>query len=341
MRKLLLTTLLVAGVALLAWYPSQAQAQVSGACYLCHTMHNSQDGGIPTGGQATPQPHLTLNTCIGCHSSGGVAGAPKVDGAYGVANGTTAGGTFADSGTAGQYCADDTCVHNVNLTGVLPVLGTDDTFSGGTVPGSGGAGMNGGVGSTDPANLVCAGSNGCHGDTSIAGNDAGIQGFHHHAKTGWRYLQIAGTATPVEGVGASDWELSLSDGYTAGEEHNVYSSSTTAGISKLCANCHPSFYGTANTQDGSSNWIKHPTDADLPAGWTPTVDYVNNPFAFADLTDKTADGTYDATNAQVSCVSCHRAHGTPYSDILRWDYDTQTAGGGATYGCLGCHNNQR
>jgi hypothetical protein len=59
MRKLLLTTLLVAGVALLAWYPSQAQAQVSGACYLCHTMHNSQDGGIPTGGQATPQPHLT------------------------------------------------------------------------------------------------------------------------------------------------------------------------------------------------------------------------------------------------------------------------------------------
>jgi predicted CXXCH cytochrome family protein len=71
------------------------------------------------------------------------------------------------------------------------------------------------------------------------------------------------------------------------------------------------------------------------------VDYVNNPFAFADLTGKTADGTYDATNAQVSCLSCHRAHGTPYSDILRWDYDTQTAGGGATYGCLGCHNNQR
>ncbi len=42
----------------------------------------------------------------------------------------------------------------------------------------------------------------------------------------------------------------------------------------------------------------------------------------------------------VTCLSCHRAHGSPYADLLRWDYDTMIAGnaGDATgKGCFVCH----
>ncbi|MGA1795635.1 MAG: cytochrome c3 family protein [bacterium] len=35
----------------------------------------------------------------------------------------------------------------------------------------------------------------------------------------------------------------------------------------------------------------------------------------------------------VMCLSCHRAHGSPYPDMLRWDYDALVAG----KGCYTCH----
>lgn len=42
----------------------------------------------------------------------------------------------------------------------------------------------------------------------------------------------------------------------------------------------------------------------------------------------------------VFCLSCHRAHGSPYPDMLRFDYsEMQAGGGGATgTGCFKCHS---
>ena len=44
----------------------------------------------------------------------------------------------------------------------------------------------------------------------------------------------------------------------------------------------------------------------------------------------------------VLCVSCHRAHGSPYADPLRWDYANMDVGTtSATYagtGCFACHS---
>jgi hypothetical protein len=38
------------------------------------------------------------------------------------------------------------------------------------------------------------------------------------------------------------------------------------------------------------------------------------------------------------CLSCHRAHASQYSDILRWDYNNIFARSGAPEtGCLTCH----
>ena len=41
----------------------------------------------------------------------------------------------------------------------------------------------------------------------------------------------------------------------------------------------------------------------------------------------------------VACISCHRAHGNPYADMLRWDYSGQLAGGGGNdgTGCFVCY----
>ncbi|MGB9716198.1 MAG: cytochrome c3 family protein [Thermodesulfovibrionales bacterium] len=39
------------------------------------------------------------------------------------------------------------------------------------------------------------------------------------------------------------------------------------------------------------------------------------------------------------CLSCHRAHGSPYADILRWNYDEMRTGSYTTTdsGCFTCH----
>jgi predicted CXXCH cytochrome family protein len=38
----------------------------------------------------------------------------------------------------------------------------------------------------------------------------------------------------------------------------------------------------------------------------------------------------------VTCISCHRAHGTPYYKMVRWDY-AGSAGGGF---CANCHTSK-
>jgi hypothetical protein len=41
----------------------------------------------------------------------------------------------------------------------------------------------------------------------------------------------------------------------------------------------------------------------------------------------------------IMCLSCHRAHGSPYFKMLRWDYKGWPAGGG-TNGCNVCHTSK-
>lgn len=257
-----------------------------------------------------------------------------------------AGGSFKVWG--GSSAAEDAKVHNVvGIAGLDISADTVNTSANNGVPGLGSANMNLLVsGSDDPAVLTCAGAYGCHGkvtDAGLTNSDTGIRGFHH-GSTAYRYLNIATSGLAVAGDGDPNWEQ-----LGTGSSRNIYSASTTVGINKLCANCHPDFHGNpnkgtvSNTSDGSS-WIRHPTDNLLNVLSNVTRDYDNNPFAFVDISALTPGGGYTASTdgAAVACISCHRAHGTPYADILRWDYDKQNAGkGGISAGCLGCHYDQR
>jgi hypothetical protein len=325
-----------------------AYAAVSGRCDKCHTMHNSQNNApmakkFDGTNETTAQAHLTRASCLACHA--GVisdANAPNIFGTPGTD--MTAGGTFKATvvdAAAGDYHK----VHNVrDIT-----WSREESELLNATPGAESGGYTEPTGATQ---LTCAGTLGCHGEHGAGLNsDAGIRGFHHGSKTGYRYLQFydGTTHTSIQGKGSSDWEKG---GATSGN-HNVYfamngiDATSNDSINALCALCHGDFHGGTDVKSGST-WTRHPTENLLSdaTGWTMasvTVDYENNPFSFngADYTAATSNAAYTTTGARVACISCHRAHGTANNDILRWDYATMTAGGAGTTGCLGCHHLQR
>ena len=162
-------------------------------------------------------------------------------------------------------------------------------------------------------------------------------------------------ADGVIGVEDPKWEQNPS-----ATEHNVYKGTaenyTSAtvlnnnSIGEMCAGCHARFHHGDNVGDGmrsaSGAWIRHPSDVVLPSD--PDREYSGyttyNPLA--PVAKQTVDGTVsgDVVPGEdlVTCISCHRAHGSPYPDMLRWDYQNDCNAGVADSatdpcGCFACH----
>jgi predicted CXXCH cytochrome family protein len=345
MRKTLMLSIIVFLAVLLSCGLALA---ITGLCSSCHTMHNSQNG-APVTFDDNAHAHLLRASCIGCHTGNFGNNYPKVD--IGT-NSYLAGGSFNTSVATSMAKRHD----------VTDLFNVGDTDMNGTP----GLGSNSVLNNVSPTNLNCAGETGCHGrhDANSNTSDSGIDGFHHKSVTpGYRFLWIgtsANNGTPVLGTEETAYEA----GGATDSAHNVYSadSTGTAGISKYCAQCHGEFHGTTNTVSAGS-FIRHPTDWVLGSGganwsWSnfnwgnQTNPYNNTPLAFTDFTSanftnvntntpylSTTD--YGAVGA-VMCLSCHRAHGSQYDYILRWDYTVEA--GNNTSGreqCLACHYTQR
>ncbi|MFH1217109.1 MAG: hypothetical protein V1706_11475 [Pseudomonadota bacterium] len=126
-------------------------------------------------------------------------------------------------------------------------------------------------------------------------------------------------------------------------------------MSEFCATCHGNFHTlTVVNASGTSTgigtgikpFIRHPTDIALPNSGE-YVDYngdnsfsVESPIARAGAVPDAVSGTVDPASGTdvVMCLSCHGVHATNYNDILRWDYSTMIAAGGANgSGCFVCH----
>lgn len=361
MRKTLVAQLALAGTIGLA---AALAAGTAGAapCASCHTMHNSQDGDpMRFDNLAEPLAKLLREDCIGCHTgdnAGLITESPKImrsaDPVYGT--GTLAGGSFWYA-TQGNSLG-----HNVAELGA-----STDTLAN-LPPGWSGAGADLG------GQLTCAGTLGCHGDRTEADTMTALQGAHHDPHntvndalgaltvgTSFRFL------LGVEGREDTDWEYTTADANPSGN-HNIYKGATRSGesevngtpdmstISSLCAQCHGNFHredtdgfgiveGVAGTI-GTNNWIRHPTDYDMP-GTASGTEYQNYTIykTEAPVGTETLGATIDVTapgSRIVLCVSCHRAHGSPYADILRWDYTAMEVGttvaGEAGTGCFNCHS---
>ncbi|MEA3223160.1 MAG: cytochrome c3 family protein, partial [Thermodesulfobacteriota bacterium] len=210
------------------------------------------------------------------------------------------------------------------------------------------------------AQLTCAGKYGCHGDHSKDTNDAGIRGAHHSntdstatrafspSTVGGSYRFLGG----IKGLENSQWNwaetASVHNEYYGRDGNANYDDKTT--INYSCAECHGDFHKTIGS---TSPWVRHPTDIVLPDDTTKEYKFYNPenmheysleapvarpcvPFNSGKIV--TPGDPMTAEGAIVSCLSCHRAHGSNRSDLLRWDYTDMIAGDNTqTGGCFICH----
>jgi len=359
----------------LIFLPSSVFAYVSGPCSNCHTMHASQtpwpDEWSPEV-EGNPQPYLLAtmgsSPCVGCHSSSSSStyytlGTLKVPVVYytGSAAPTSylAGGNFwwVKEGKGG----DDTKGHNVfynegddYLSKAPGDLGFSNCSTNGChanlhLPATG-------TGFPELENKY--GCQGCHLNVKHHAKDHpnGESGLVTSADQGWyRFLSghMSGNGHGVEGYEHGEWEAGLHDGgdHQGASDHNEYlgvpdtdggygfalGHTTTA----FCTGCH----GVFHDYQYDNGWIRHPSDAVIPnereyqyvGGASHLYDPLS-PVGKQDISDATPDTTVTPGSDVVMCLSCHRPHGSPYPDLLRWDYTEQIAGGGGNdKGCFYCH----
>ncbi|NIO11180.1 MAG: hypothetical protein GTO40_25465 [Deltaproteobacteria bacterium] len=323
MRRLILV---VIGCAAVLAYGSGAFAFHSGGtlvCSACHTMHYSQDGGVPVDADAGgPWTDLlktqdSTDLCLDCH--GGVT-ANFSTGSWGspaeyapiVEDPTNdfPGGRFASGGLLAEG-------NRHNPVGTVAsgwlVDGTLTDAPGGTFA---------------AADLKCSSCHDAHGNANfrILVDNAG-----------------GGSApAPVQGTDAFETLIDVSTPSWSGESnsptrvHNGYQD----GMSAWCGNCHGVFHATVGGP--SPDWTRHPsggTNGAFPTAYTTNygttaADYdYNIPFQ-GSLVSAADTGYGAATTSRSFCLSCHRAHGTAYADIGRFDF---TVASGSGTNCNKCH----
>jgi hypothetical protein len=192
-------------------------------------------------------------------------------------------------------------------------------------------------------------------------------GYHHADDTGlvidseaegwYRFLDghLSAMNIGVSGIEDTDWQNTYSAtdhneylGNQSSLTNNVAMAAGVIGLGNVmtgyCCGCHGNFHREQNT---SGAWIRHPADAVIPnsgeyasafgaSGGTGTYD-PQVPVARDDLSGGVS-GTVTLDDDMVMCLSCHRPHGSPYDDMLRWDYSGMLAGGGGSSGgCFKCH----
>ncbi len=342
-------------IAFLGLMPFVSSAKVTGQCVNCHTMHNSQDN-LFVADSGTPNPALLVTGCIGCHTgqNNGLNTTPYVYSTTPPQYGST--GTESDSNTlaGGSFYwvsnLGDRRGHNVY--GLAP---PDLTLS--FPPGGDGTFNN---------QLRCAGTLGCHGDRNIAEQITAVKGSHHDNdhliwQQGTSLAASYRTLDGIQGLGDSGYEYHPTD-----LRHNKYygldRASETEGaigtISSHCSHCHEDYHNGSNTLApsgayGTGVWLRHPTDFDM-SNATSSSEYqlyndsstygdntysVISPVATAEDSAIVNTTIFSQSNdAVVMCISCHRAHGSPFAGSLRWNYKAWPAAG--YNGCAVCHTSK-
>lgn len=338
--------------------PTDVNAKAKGRCKDCHSMHYSKEGSEVTyASRQGPFPSMTIGGCLGCHGQNpsgarniivqGRMRIPQIIHAMG--NGDLAGGNYYY--VADGYNPDYSKGHNVrgiSLQKTPPMNIPPGFLESVTIPGGSGP-------SSWPSfrQLACAGTYGCHGNRTIEDEFGAMHGAHHEddsaidgSTVGKSYRFLFGIA----GKEHKDWEY-----LAAADNHNGYKGDQThdsmSTISYLCGECHGKFHPHPNLGGSSevghaynSLWRRHPSDisfAGVHGGYIGSeyqgyVQYnLESPVAYQNPAGNEATVDVDSI---IMCLSCHRAHASPYPDILRWDYSKAEAGGGDTgKGCLVCH----
>jgi predicted CXXCH cytochrome family protein len=374
MKKTLILTFFV--LLSVAMFYGIADAAVCSSCHTMHNSQNgaaeNSDGPFAQLLKADCVSCHTANAGLESTSDG----APRVlaDTALSTqgAGATLAGGDFywakQDSDTRGHnpdgVGADGTMASNTPPG--WDAEATKDNAPAGYTWGS----VNAGVSSWS-TQLRCAGTYGCHGNHTDADELLAIQGTHHN-NGGADPFVSDGVADCSAGIGDCyrflggivgfededyQWTADASDHneYAGENDTNTerdegdttdYTNDHT--ISWLCAKCHGQFHASIDVDASfGSPWVRHPTDIVLPS----TGEYASYgnysiivPVARGTILSSTTHSSTvtegnsaDDTGAIVMCLSCHRAHGSPEEDLLRFTYDQDAGAGTNTTGCFVCH----
>ncbi len=355
--------LVILSLCLIIFFVINGRCKITGPCSNCHTMHNSQNG-LPLvyGNSTTPLEALLKKNCLQCHTGTNtgnntipyVLDTSPPSYTFGDASGRT---TLAGGNFYWVYAGNDKDGHNVE--GLPP----DSVFT--SPPGFNSAYRN--ITWPTGQQVTCAGTYGCHGDPSQADPIKAVLGAHHKdvlcnatlgncdgstvAKSYRFLLGVLGTEDP-------NWELHPDtihhNGYYA-VDNPTGGASNVGSINWLCGQCHGNFH---SVNGGASPWLRHPTDYDMnnvatqEYGNYPNLALFNGKEGITAVHDYFADVPVGNTqglalskvlqtpgDAIVLCVSCHRAHGSPYWKSLRWDYKGWPANG-ALNGCNACHTSK-
>ncbi len=357
--------ILIIIIFILVIFTENSDCKVEGNCSNCHTMHRSQ-GFWPWnpnwGGPASdPLENLLVADCVGCHTNytdgspiitlnlqGSYINVPVVYNTASPPTSLLAGGNFYWVGHG-----DDNKGHNV-----LGIAGQDINMA--TAPGNTYGCVNSCHFSLAVKQTIMpamgSGCKGCHLIPQHHADDQGPVVDNDPSGEGWfRFLSghFAGQGHGVSGIEDADWQATKSAG-----DHNEYlgydgKQDTAGGISALghtmtgfCTGCHGRFH----IERLASSWTRHPSDFTIPntgeyanafgaAGTGTGVYNPDIPVARPDLSGWTVPGstvTLGPGGDLVMCLSCHRAHGSPYSSMLRWDYR-----GNDWSGCGACHTEKQ
>jgi len=351
-----------------------AAAAVTGKCSNCHTMHNSQGGTVMGDSDPNSALLLAdcVGCHTGSNEIGGTIPFVMNSSSVIYTDHDTVGNSLA-GGNFYFVTSNHANGHNVNgLHTSDDQLGTltPPGWSPGFYPnGDSSEEVNNGASSWS-TQLNCAGTNGCHGRHSVADPVSAMSGAHHTrgstidgSSVGKSYRFLYG----IRGAEVDDWEFSPSS-----SSHNIYmavdktadsvpsSGKAAQTISFLCAECHGDYHGGAgdlgalpdSSPSVGSPWLRHPTDFDMNNVSSKEYGLYNgastpggNTYNFLvpvgrDLVALGAPGDPSSVfntsgDAIVTCLSCHRAHGSPYYKIMRWNY-RQSIGGD----CTVCHTSK-
>jgi hypothetical protein len=314
-----------------------------GACNGCHTIHNSPDNPVVPG--ATPNSKLMKasdpsSICLNCHAGPGSSTSPSVFSADGSAK--TPGGDFywltkTFSWTVGSS-SGDSHGHNIiardfgllqdsrlnqapggsyqaAFLGCTSCHDPHGRVNGGVRSGTPPVSVTGSYGSL-PSPLTVSGNYRLLGDSQYTGGSLGM---------GYQFAQDAPVArqSDTNNYGESD------------SSHVDYGS----GMSEWCANCHADML---NNDHIAGTGFAHPVgnSAKLEQVFIDTYNSYLRTGELAGIVDTAylqfvpfERGVQDRTlldpnstrgpdaNSNVMCLTCHRAHGSAFRALGRWDFD--------------------
>ena len=350
-----------------------SRARVTGECSNCHTMHNS-DGGEPMAYEFsdgsfsprdTPYEQLLKSDCVGCHTatgSGSTGNVPEAPIVYNTSEPTygdhhddgknigLAAGNFyyttAASGASGESRGHSlTCVDFVDNTdtpaGQRTSCGTNDCHH-----------------PTGTTGLQAHGCEACHlpahhkhgASTAIVDSEDGYYRFLGpiRAADGGSDDHVRG----VRGYEDDDWQKTFGN-----SDHNEYSGEAdTADYHSISSHCGCHYESTGPIEckafQVKADPLYHKANLVLPSlqtkwdGYREVSEGIAGeyspmlPIARSDI----ATGAYPSAvvgygaNDALMCLTCHRAHASPYDNMLRWDNTLTLGDQGPYYGCIGCHD---